>query len=215
MEHRVNPSSLPPGMPVPRKARHGCIVQVLGALAFGLVVVMAVTAIVAPWAFYMGGNFHVIPQWTGWGRMHSNLAGDYVLYVQISPGRPSRFGRNVPHISGQGHLCTPTGERYRLRLGGDFGKPSGVDLQGKSAYLYMNNYTAFSSSTAPSLEFSGHWNNPDLVLDDHGSLTRAFDPGGQLVTNHHMRPYVQEVVPLTLHQGNFSDFEAACSAIKR
>ena len=107
MEHRVNPSSLPPGMPVPRKARHGCIVQVLGALAFGLVVVMAVTAIVAPWAFYMGGNFHVIPQWTGWGRMHSNLAGDYVLYVQISPGRPSRFGRNVPHISGQGHSARP------------------------------------------------------------------------------------------------------------
>jgi len=215
MAHRVNPSSLPPGMPVPRKARHGCIVQVLGALVFGVVVVLAVTAIVAPWAFYMGGNFHVIPQWTGWGRMHSNLAGDYVLYVQISPGRPSRFGGNVPHISGQGHLCTPTGERYRLRLGGGFGKPSGVDLQGQSASLYMNNYTAFSSSTAPSLEFRGHWNNPDLVLDDHGSLTRAFDPGGKLVTNHHMRPYVQEVVPLTLHQGNFSDFEAACSAMKR
>ena len=215
MEYRVNPSSLPPGMPVPRKARHGCIVQVLGALVFSVVVVLAVSAIVAPWAFYMGGNFHVIPQWAGWGRMHSNLAGDYVLYVQISPGRPSRFGRNVPHISGQGHLCTPTGERYRLRLGGDFGKPSGVDLQGKSASLYMNNYTAFSSSTAPSLEFSGHWNNPDLVLDDHGSLNRAFDPGGRLVTNHHMRPYVQEVVPLTLHQGSFSDFEAACSAMKR
>jgi hypothetical protein len=211
----VNPSSLPPGMPVPRKARHGCLVQVLGALAFGVVVVLAVSAIVAPWAFYMGGNFHIIPQWTGWGRMHSNLAGDYVLYVQLSPGRPSRFYRNVPHISGRAVLCTPQGERYKLHLGGDFEKPSGTDLQGKKAHLYMYNYTVLSGSTAPSLDFRGHWNNPDLVLDDHGSLTRAFDPGGKLVTNHHMRPYIQEVVPLTLHQGSFSDFEAACSAIKR
>ena len=143
-------------MPVPRKARHGCLVQVLAALVFGLVVVLAVSAIVAPWAFYMGGNFHVIPQWTGWGRMHSNLAGDYVLYVQMSPGRPSRFGRNVPHISGQGRLCTPTGEHYRLRLGGDFGKPSGVALHGKSHYLYINNYTTFSSSNTTYLDFRGN-----------------------------------------------------------
>jgi hypothetical protein len=122
---------------------------------------------------------------------------------------------NVPHISGQGFLCTPAGERYRLRLGGDFDKPSGIDLQGKSAYLYMNNYTVFSSSRAPSLQFRGKWNNPDLVLDDGGSLNRAFNPGGKLVTNAHMRPYVQEVVPLTLRQGSRSDFDAACSLIAK
>jgi hypothetical protein len=211
----MNPSSFPPGMPVPRRAGHGCIVQVLAALAFGAVVWIAIYAVFMPWAFYMGGRFHIVPQWTGWGRMHSNLAGDYILYVQLSPSSASSHtGHAVPHISGQGYLCTPVGYRYRLRLGGDFGKPSGTDLQGKPAYLYMNNYTAFSSSTAPSLEFRGKWNNPDLVLDDQGSITRAFDPGGTLVTNHHMRPYIQEVVPITLHQGNWSDFQAACSAMK-
>ena len=211
----MNPSSLPPGMPMRRKSGPGCLVQVLGALALGAVVMLAVYALIAPWAFYMGGHFHLNPQWTGWGRMHSKLAGDFILYVQISPGKASSHYRAVPHISGQGYLCTPRGDRYRLRLGGDFGKASGVDLQGKTASLYMNNYTAFSSSTAPSLEFRGRWNNPDLVLDDQGSLTRAFDPGGALVTNHHMRPYVQEVVPLTLHEGNWSDYESACSAMKR
>jgi hypothetical protein len=30
-----------------------------------------------------------------------------------------------------------------------------------------------------------------------------------------MRPYTQEVVPLTLHQGSRADFDAACAAIKR
>ncbi len=68
-EHRVNSSSFPPGMPAPRKARHGCVVQVLAALVLGVVVLLGVMAIVAPWGFYMGGHFHIIPQWTGWGRI--------------------------------------------------------------------------------------------------------------------------------------------------
>lgn len=204
-------------MPVPRRARHGCLLQMLGVFAFGAILFLVIDAVFMPWAFYMGGHFHAIPQWTGWGRMHSNLAGDYILYVQLSPTTRSSgtAGRAVPHVTGQAFLCTPRGERYRLRLGGDFGKASGTDLQGKTASLYMNNYNAFTSSTAPSLEFRGKWNNPDLELDDHGSLTREFDPGGKLVTNHHMRPYMQEVVPVTLHEAKWSDFEAACAAMKR
>jgi hypothetical protein len=78
----------------------------------------------------------------------------------------------------------------------------------------MNYYSTFSGSTAPSLDFRGRWNNPDLELNDGGSLNRAFDPGGALVTNRHNRPYVQEVVPLTLHEGSNADFKAACAAIK-
>jgi hypothetical protein len=216
MEHRENPSSFPPEMPVPRRSGNGCIVQVLGALTLGAVLFFVIYAVFMPWAFYMGGHFHIFPQWTGWGRMHSNLAGDYILYVQLSPSaRSSHTGHAVPHISGHGFLCTPRGETYKLRLGGDFGKASGTDLQGKSAYLYMNNYTVLSSSTAPSLEFRGKWDNPDLALDDHGSLNRAFDPSGALVINKHMRPYIQEVVPLTLHEGKWSDFESACAALKQ
>lgn len=212
MEQRENPVSFPPGVPAPRKARHGCVVQVLGALLLGIVVLLGVMALVAPWGFYMGGHFHIVPQWTGWGQIHSRVAGDYALLVSFSPktGR----GLGLTHVSGNGWLCTPRGEQYKLRLGGDFGKPSGTDLQGKSAHLYMNNYTVLSSSTAPSLDFRGRWNNPDLVLDDQGSLNRAFDPGGALVTNNHMRPYKQEVVPLTLHEGSRADFNAACAALK-
>jgi len=85
--------------------------------------------------------------------MHSNLAGDYILFVHITPTTESSHTRAVPHISGRGYLCTPRGERYNLRLGGDFEKASGTDLQGKKAYIYMHNYTVMSGSTAPSLEF--------------------------------------------------------------
>jgi hypothetical protein len=208
----VNSSSLPPGMPAPRPARHGCFVQVLGALVFGVVVLTGVMAIVAPWGFYMGGHFHIIPNWTGWGQMHSKTAGDYALLVSFSP-KTGRY-RGPTHVSGTAVICTPRGEQYKLRLGGDFQNPHGTDLQGKTAHLYANHYSTFSGSTDPSLDFRGKWNNPDLVLDDHGSLNRAFDPGGALVTNHHMRPYTQEAVPVTLHEGTKSEFNGACAALK-
>ena len=209
---------LPSPMPVRRKSGAGCLVQMLGLFALGVVLVLGFNAVFMPWSFYMGGHFHIIPIWTGWGQMHSKIAGDYVLYVSISPstnrGGAGSSSHGRPQVSGRGFLCTPRGEMYRLRLGGDFDKPSGTDLQGKSAYLYMNHYSALGGSNAPSLEFRGRWNNPDLVLDDHGSITSAFDPGGTLVTNHHMRPSMREAVPVTLHQGPWSDFEAACAALK-
>ena len=46
-----------------------------------------------PWAFFMGGSFHILPYWTGWGRMHSKTAGDYFLYVEILP-----FTSNTNHV---------------------------------------------------------------------------------------------------------------------
>src|SRR5579864_8994165 len=152
MEHRVNPSSFPPGMPVPRKARHGCVVQVLGALVFGAVVLLGVMAIVAPWGFYMGGHFHIIPQWTGWGQMHSKLAGDYAVLVTFSPKTGKGLG--LTHVSGNAVICTPRGEKFNLRLAGDFQNPHGTDLQGKTAHLYASYYSTFSGSTAPSLDFA-------------------------------------------------------------
>jgi hypothetical protein len=210
------PVKFPPATPPFRRKGAGCLVQLLTVFALGVVLVLAIDAVFAPWAFYMGGHFHIYPGWTGWGKLHSNTAGDYVLYVSISPTTGGRGTyRAVPHVKGNAVLCTPRGEKYKLRVGGDFGKASGTDLQGKTAYLYAHNYSVFSSSTSPSLEFRGKWNNPDLVLDDQGSINRAFDPGGVLVTNSHKRPYIQEVAPLTLHEGSRSDFEAACAAIKR
>jgi hypothetical protein len=216
MERRMNSLSLPSPTPVPRKSGPGCLVQLLAVFVLGVVVVLTIYAVFAPWAFFMGGHFHIYPGWTGWGKLHSNLAGDYVLYVSISPRTGGRGTyRAIPHIGGQGLLCTPKGERYRLRVGGDFEKTSGADLQGKKVFLYAHNYSVFSGSTNPSLEFRGKWNNPDLVLDDHGSINRAFDPGGVLVTNSHMRPYIQELVPLTLHEGTRADFDAACALIAK
>jgi hypothetical protein len=186
------------------------------ALLFAGAVTMGVFAIVAPWSFYMGGHFRMLPMWTGWGKAHSRNVGDYVWLISFYPST-GRFS-GLRHLKGNGVICTPRGEKYKLLLGGDFEKGSGTDLQGKGATFYMNNNSVIArnlgGSLDPHLELRGKWNNPDLVLDDHGSLNRSFAPDGSLIKNHAQQPYMQEVVPITVHEGSTSDFDAACAALK-
>ncbi len=116
-----------------RNTRHLLLPLVaLAALAFGLP--FAMDAVFAPWAFFMGGHFHLNPKWAGWGRMHSNTSGDYAIYITISPwfGR----GHSFTDISGKGALCTQRGENYRLSMAGSFEESSGVDLQGRTVTIY-------------------------------------------------------------------------------
>jgi hypothetical protein len=52
-------------------------------------------------------------------------------------------------------------------------------------------------------------------MDDQGSIARNFEPDGKLYAGHSPgRPYMAEVVPVTLHEGSKSEFEAACKAVK-
>jgi hypothetical protein len=205
-------------LPAPRQSRIGCLTRL--ALVFLLVggVMLAVTALATPWAFYMGGNFHMLPYWQGWGKLHSNSAGgDYAIYVYFYP--QIRRYSGPTHVAGMAMLCTPRGEKFKLNLGGDFERHIGRDLNGKTASFYMYNRTMkhiFSGSSAkPELELRGRWNNPDLALDDHGSIARNFAPDATLYTSHAKRPYMGEVSAVTLHEGSTSGFEAACAAVKK
>jgi hypothetical protein len=200
-----------------RKSRLGCLTQLVLVAILCVGVLIAVTAVTAPWGFFMGGRFHLIPQWQGWGRLHSNTAGgDYVLYIFFSPKSGRHLG--TTHVSGNGLVCTPRGETFSLRLGGDFEKDIGTSTDGKKATFYMNNYSVasqFSGNTRPSLDLRGKWVNPDLVMDDQGSIARNFEPDGKLYAGHSPgRPYMAEVSAVTLHEGSKSEFEEACKAVK-
>ena len=201
----------------PGKPRRGCLTQLIFLLIIGVIVGIGIPALLTPWGFFMGGRFHLLPMWQGVGRMHSNRAGgDYVLYIWFYP-RIAK-GTGTTHVAGNGELCTPRGEKFFLSVGGDFEKTLRLDSNGKKASFYMDNRSVasqFSGQRAPYLELRGKWNNPDLVMDDHGSIARAFEPDGTLYTGHSpSRPYMAEVVPVTLHEGGKSDFEAACKAVK-
>ncbi|HEV3040729.1 MAG TPA: hypothetical protein VHA33_23390 [Candidatus Angelobacter sp.] len=199
------------------RSRLGCLTQIILVFVVAGAVMLAFFAVAAPWAFYMGGRFHLVPVWQGWGRLHSNSAGgDYALYVSLWPDH-GRF-RQLVYVTGTAVVCTPRGERFVLTLGGSFDKPAEHDLNGKKAGLYMFNRNFkrryAGGSGRPQLELRGHWSNPDLVGDDDGSIARNFGPDARLYADGKSRPYMGEVSSVTLHEGGKSEFEAACRAVQ-
>lgn len=210
----TQPTAIPP---LPTKRRLGCFWSLVAFFVLGSLVVLALTAALTPWGFYLGGHFHWFPMWQGWGRMHSASAGDYVLFVRMSPSRRGQ-GRHAS-VSGTAELCTPRGEHFTLRLGGSMNKGGWfTNTDGEPLHIYMSRRTWFlgGTETRPHLDLYGLWHNPDLLMEDRGALSRAFLPDGSLNTGtSRNQPYAREVVQVTLREGSKSDFESACSAAKR
>jgi hypothetical protein len=196
----------------------GCLVQCVLALAFGLVVVAVVCVIVAPWGFYLGGNFHLFAHWEGWGVVHEP-EGDYVVRVQIFPRLRGNRGMSLsgPSVNGSGDVCSPHGEMYRgLRLTGGFlNRGIGVHTDGQPFSFSLAerlNFLGTNSQTRLNIGFRGAWHNPDLVMDERGSFRSAFNPDGTMyASDPSKRPSRGEPVPVTFREGSRGDFEAACA----
>jgi hypothetical protein len=78
------------------------------AVLFGLFVVEVLTALLFPWAFFMGGKFHPIPCWQGVGKMHGP-GGNYAMFLSIEPTPRGRHMYAHSNLRGTGYLCTPRG----------------------------------------------------------------------------------------------------------
>lgn len=208
----------------------GCIGKLIGILVFGLafgtLLVLAMNAVFTPWGFYMGGSFHPIPMWRGWGKLQAPSGREYVLFVNMSPYYTSSRLHTAagsgggPRVSGTATLCSPHGEVYRLRLRGSLEQHMGSSTEGKHLSLAVYRrpwYWSFvgPGNERPRLQFEGTWHNPNLVMQDRGSLERAFQADGSLRTGPipSVRPG-EAGVPITLHEGSTSEFEAACAAIR-
>jgi hypothetical protein len=194
----------------------GCLPRLLLIFLLAGVGFLLITAAFAPWGFYLGGTFHIIPSWQGWGTL-STTSGKYVLFVRFQP-RPS--GSRVmpgPSVGGEAYLCSPRGETFYMRLGGGMRRGIGLSTDGEKISLYMNHRSGFFANLKadhrPSIELRGQWQNPNLVMDDHGSISRAFEPDGTVSGGHDPhRPYPGPIVPVMLAPGSYSGFEAACKA---
>jgi hypothetical protein len=170
-----------------------------------------------PWAYYLGGHFHWLPYWQGWGRVTvASAGGEYVLYVQLEPS--TRGSRILPawHITGTAHLCTPAGEHFRLRLGGSMPFRLNEITTGEPIHLYMSNSLGwkqnFTGDHRPYLDFYGTWADRAIVMDDRHSLSNAFLPDGTVYRRHDRnRPLGKETADFTLTEGTYKDFEAACA----
>src|SRR5262249_5299708 len=176
-------------------------------------------AVFEPWAFHLGGEFHALGYWQGWGTIHAP-EGDYVVFMRLGPwmrGRSSFPSLSGPAVRGSGAVCSPRGEKYAvLRLSGGFmNRKIGTDTNGESMNLNLAerlNFLGTNSETRLNLGFRGRWRNPDLVLDDHGSLRRMFNTDGSRWSGDpHKRPEPGPPLELVLHPGSMSDFDQACA----
>ncbi|HSP05867.1 MAG TPA: hypothetical protein VLR94_01760 [Acidobacteriota bacterium] len=196
------------------KPRLGCLGNltrlILVVAGVGVLLLLA-TAVFAPWGFFLGGKFHLLPYWQGWGRLHSRISGDYVVYVRLQPGTGSRLSTA---LDGEGYICTPRGERIRLTLSGGMRRHLNLSTDREAITLSMHHRPTFSGETRPRIELRGRWQNPNLVMNDDGSISRSFEPDGSVYLGHDpSRPYRLEVVSITLTEGSYSQFESACAAI--
>ena len=189
----------------------------LGLVA-SVILFTAMTGLLYPWAFYLGGKFHIMPFWQGWGRMHSK-GGDYLVWVQFEPTPRGSKMYLETNLTGRAFVCTPRGERLPMHLGGGMRKHLNLSTDGEAIHLYMDywplGFGGFITDHRPSLQFRGHWQNPSLLMDDHGSVANAFEPDGTVYRGHSPnRPYSTEGVSITFVQGSSSEFDQACAAMK-
>ncbi|HEY2030840.1 MAG TPA: hypothetical protein VGH20_16705 [Myxococcales bacterium] len=228
------PRDAPKARPAPSGTK--VLLSCLGAC---VVLAILATVVLSPWGFYLGGHFHLYPRWQGFGRLHSTTAGDFVLFVSIVPGRggSGRGKPSGPQLTGTAVLCTPRGERYDLWLGGEMERHFGLDFQGRTVELHMRRKSfidrQLGKDLRPKLQLTGRWNNPDLVMDDGGTLARGFEPDGSInaarlrappvageagasafTGDFKKRPPGRETVQVTLREAARADFEAACAAAK-
>jgi hypothetical protein len=209
-------SNLRSPMPRRRKSLFGQLIRLVLIFALAGGFLLLVTAVFAPWAYYLGGHFHAIPYWQGWGRMHvASAGGDYVVFARMEPSSRSSKMYLSTNLRGVGYLCTPKGERFRLSLGGSMAKHLPVDTTGQPISLYMSNSPLWTgpyiTDHRPSLNFYGNWGDRELVLDDHHSLSTVFLPDGTVYRQHDRdHPMGKETAHVTLREGSYADFEAAC-----
>lgn len=151
------------------------ILLLLSAFPIGLYVL-------APWNFYYGGHFHLIPGWQGMGVIHSKASGgDYSLFVYIEP-KIQQYQQS--DIQGSAVLCTPKGVRIPMAWIGNFPSHPTADLAGVTI-----NFGAFGNSVKsqfngdyhPSVGFHGSFGDHQLHLDDDGTIATAFHPDGSVV----------------------------------
>jgi hypothetical protein len=208
--------NLPAGSQPRRRRRFGALSRLILIFIFAGAFLLLVTAVFAPWGFYLGGHFHPLPYWQGWGRTNvASAGGEYVLFARVEPTARGSKMYLTTNLSGIAYLCTPNGERYRLSLSGSMPRHLPLDTLGQPIHLHLSNApgwkTHFLTDRRPYLDFYGKWGDRQLVLDDHQTLSKTFLPDGTLYkANGPDHPAGKEITHVTLQEGSYDDFEAAC-----
>jgi hypothetical protein len=184
-------------------------------LALTAAVMVGAQWLFASWAFFLGGHFHAIPVWQGIARTHAP-SGDFVVYVWFTPSGHSRVS-DLTTFSGDATVCSPRGERFNLTLYAVVLDHNGYDTNGAQVRISLHRrpwYFAFGTwDHRPRLTLEGRWQNPDLVMNDGGTLSQAFLRDGHLYGGPESRqPAARETLPLVFHETPWRLMAPACQA---
>jgi hypothetical protein len=206
-------AAMQPSSPAPRR-RTGCLLTLAWFLLFGTCAVLAWTAFTAPWAYFLGGRFHVLPVWQGFGVLAASGRQDYLVFVRLWPDLAARHARGNALVSGMAALCIPGGRHYELRLAGSLGRDVPRDTEGLASHLYAFRRPWLSvdseADRRPQIDLYGTWRGNALAVNDHGSLAAALREDGTL----NSQPILSAANARQglLRAAARSDFDAACAA---
>ena len=182
--------------------------RAIPGLILVLTLVYGAMVLLNPWAIHMGGRWTPLLLWTGTGKLVT-ATGTYPVLVTIGPfGHSSRLRldglRPTAGVSGWGWLCTPQGTTIRLRLYGTiYGAWRSTDGALMQFRLNERIQNFPSIQDGGYFDLFGHWQGPQLVLDDRNEWSARFRSG--LTIKH---------ASVTLRPGSKSEFNSACAATK-
>ncbi len=157
--------------------------------------------LVAPWNFNFGGHFHPLGGWQGWGRFRSpSGGGDYEMWVSFEITVPQRL--RSP-LSGTAILCSPRGERLKLKLYGDMPRNHGADLANVPLHLYLHRIAPLATTIEgrrPHIDLWGAFGDSVLEVEDRGSIGTAFAPDGTVRTSDAKVPHSAENIHITFKE---------------
>jgi hypothetical protein len=180
----------------------------LGGLVVGAVVVLLVTAVLAPWAFHIGGRW-TAASWQGVGMLRTESGDAYPLYIFFYPNfrSMSRLRLNgqrpTSGLRGNGWLCSAQGVTQRLDVSGDI-YGTYLDTDGNQTGLrLLDARRAFQINPQHRRYFDlyGRWHGPELAMEDTGSWERGFHPDP-----HNPK----ERAKVTFTAGSYADFKKLC-----
>ncbi len=160
--------------------RVGCLGQLVVLLLLVPLGFIALMAITNPWIFTVGGHFRLLPFWEGVGEI-PGPGGTYRVFVSFQPTNSGSRVLPSTSVRGSGWVCAPSGQSYRILVGGGAHQMVWRDMDDKPFTLYAYRRRVGSTQhLPPKLDFVGRWVGPNLVMQDKGTTAAAFLVDGSL-----------------------------------
>ena len=201
------------------KWRLGCLPSLLLFCIVGVLLIMLLELLFAPWIYTVGGRVRLVPIWAGSGVVQAPW-GPYTIFLSFSPSSDSSHLAPGASIAGSGWVCTPQGQKYSLRVSGGASGHIWNDMDGHTMRISAHHRPIawqFRSRdiSRPALSFSGQWVGSNLVMQDEGSVARAFHPDGSLKSYRESLPNGRDTLtlPVVFTEGYELAF-AGCPRVK-